>query len=842
MHDAIRRLAVTLTLILGGQAWFLRAAEPVPQARVDIDPATVERHGSGWRRPQAGWLVLHIEGKPYERGYQHGRLLAREIQEFLADLALYRGPGSPADAWHKMRLMADAMFLRRYGPELLEEMKGIADGASAAGARHDGRPIDLVDIVALNSDIEIAFLDAALSATPHGLEGRKFADPPRKPELPEPETHCSAFAATGPATADGKIVIGHITMWNLFHATHYNVWLDVKPEHGHRVMMQTYPGGVMSGLDYYQNDAGVVVCETTIAQTSFDPEGTPLPDRIRRAVQYGESIDQVVSILKTGNNGLYSNEWLIADAKTNEIAMFELGTRKTRLWRSSKEEWFGGTRGFYWGCNNAKDLEVRLESVGALGDRPANVVFHPSDRDRKWLELFDQASGKIDAGFGFKAFTTTPLAAAHSLDAKFTTAAMALRMESWARFGPPLGKAWLPSQFERERYPTIEPLIGEDWTILRPDAPLGTQSKSSRPVDLALQPRDRSGGGRPMRSGQPVWRGTILPEKPGDAWLAAAFADYEHLIAGGTAAGREELQLFGPASRYLTALVRRQGKDLPLLDTPFDLRSDAWYEIAAGKGVLIMAEIRKLLGAKKFAAMMDDFGASHAGRKVTSESFFAAVEKAYGQPLGTRKDAWTSEDPVPHLPKWIAARQKTGRIWAVDSFEHDIDQTVIVYGTKAESDAQREAAFELSRLIAARWSNHAIPVKPETEASDSELAANHVLIVGRPATSALAERFARNLPVQFGPASVAVAGSLYADTRTALAIAGPNPLSRARSIVLFTGLGAKSTWHAPAHLVSGRGQPAEILILESGRSVHALVAPVAGPAIAARPAQAQTGG
>src|SRR5271157_824870 len=128
-------------------------------------------------------------------------------------------------------------------------------------------------------------------------------------------------------------------MWNLFHAYHYNVWLDVKPSRGHRVLMQTYPGGIMSGLDYYQSDGGLVVCETTLA------------DRIRRALQYADSIDQAVGILKQGNNGLYTNEWLLADTKKNEIAMFELGTHQSRLWRSSKNEWFGGTAGFYWGCN-----------------------------------------------------------------------------------------------------------------------------------------------------------------------------------------------------------------------------------------------------------------------------------------------------------------------------------------------------------------------------------------------------------------------------------------------------------------------------------------------------------
>ena len=47
------------------------------------DPASVERFGAGYRYPQAGWIVLHIEGEPYERGYQHGRLMAPEIAGFI---------------------------------------------------------------------------------------------------------------------------------------------------------------------------------------------------------------------------------------------------------------------------------------------------------------------------------------------------------------------------------------------------------------------------------------------------------------------------------------------------------------------------------------------------------------------------------------------------------------------------------------------------------------------------------------------------------------------------------------------------------------------------------------
>src|SRR5437660_984052 len=83
-------------------------------------------------------------------------------------------------------------------------------------------------------------------------------------------------AATGPATADGKIVFGHITMFGLYASNYFNVWLDVKPAKGHRVLLQTFPGGIQSGMDYYQNDAGLMVCETTIKQTRFNQSGLTL--------------------------------------------------------------------------------------------------------------------------------------------------------------------------------------------------------------------------------------------------------------------------------------------------------------------------------------------------------------------------------------------------------------------------------------------------------------------------------------------------------------------------------------------------------------------------------------
>src|SRR5262245_45314084 len=151
----MRRLTFALSLTVVSLAGGLASAKDVVPPDFKPDPNTVQRFGPAYRYPQAGWIVLHIEGEPYERGVQHGRLLAPEIAAHIRCFAAMQCSKSPADGWRHTRTLVNALFLRRYHKEYLEEMKGIADGASAAGARFDGRPIDLLDVVALNGWPEV---------------------------------------------------------------------------------------------------------------------------------------------------------------------------------------------------------------------------------------------------------------------------------------------------------------------------------------------------------------------------------------------------------------------------------------------------------------------------------------------------------------------------------------------------------------------------------------------------------------------------------------------------------------------------------------------------------------
>ncbi len=832
MTPRLTRLGTALVLA-ALFAWPARAAEPPKDLvkQYGTDPASVLRHGKGYRYPQAGWIVVHIEGKPYERGYQHGKLLAPEIAEYIKVLAVKRGKNEAGAIWDQLRMTTNALFVRKYDPEFLEEMKGIADGAAEAGATFNGRALDFLDIVTLNSDIELEFLESALEATANGLEGKRFKEPKNqaRPAADHPE-HCSAFAATGPATADGKIVFGHITMFNIAFVNYFNVWLDIKPEKGHRVLMQTYPGGIQSGMDYYMNDAGLLVTETTISQTKFDVTGLALASRIRKTLQYADSIDKAVAILGTSSNGLYTNEWLLGDTKTNEIAMFELGTHTSKLWRSGKDEWYGGTKGFYWGCNNGKDQAVRLETVASVEGKPANLVWHPSDRDQAWLKLYNAHKGKIDADFGFKAFTTPPLAAFPSLDAKFTTSEMAKDLKVWAIFGNPLGRTWEPTEFDRNRVPGMRSLIPNDWTVLAPDAPPALPKGTAVAVDLGGKGDGSSGDDEDVSINvhEPAWHGTIFPRTPADSWLAAAFADYERIVSienalhveSGDSFGKAEQKkldaaLYAHRSRYATA-VRRWGKDVPLDRTVSDVTQSEWYEIAANKGVLLLAELHKAMGHAKFVGFMDAFGRANAGKPVATADFRVAAEKAAGKPLAKIFDPWLTRTGLPGVSNEALAKN----YWSVDSFEDEPEKALIVFGTLKDVHAHEEAAERLQQAIRRRWSNVTVPIKADSAVTEEDLKDHHLLLVGRPDSNAISAKLSGNLPVQFTPGSFKVGDVVYGHARSSVIAAGSNPRNPRYSAVLFAGLGAESTWRCVDQMARRQREYIDILVWPAGSEMR----------------------
>ncbi len=358
--------------------------------------------------------------------------------------------------------------------------------------------------------------------------------------------------------------------------------------------------------------------------------------RVRKAIQYADTIDRAVEILARDNNGLYTNEWLLADVNTNEIAMFELGTGKSKLWRSSKNEWFGGTPGFYWSCNNCKDMEVRMETIASPKGRPGNVVFQPSDRDIAWVKLYEKYRGRIGADFVKDFCASDVLTAPTGLDAKVTTTDLAKEMKTYASFGPPNGTTRNPTVKEKQKYPEIKPLVKSPWTMLGPKTPstaLKVSNTTPSPDDSEL-----------------AWRGTLLPQTDADIWLATAFADYHEMVVaekrslrqGNASKLRESLQEC--RKRYLDAA---KTGEVALVDIKQSAASDEWYRLASAKGVLLLHQLRCDVGAERFDQAMDEFGMKHGGERVNWRAFHRHMESATGRNLDAFFAYWMRAKGLP---------------------------------------------------------------------------------------------------------------------------------------------------------------------------------------------------
>lgn len=744
-----------------GKAWFEGVhVDEIPSAS-DEWPAqgAVQTFGPAYRYPAAGWIYLHIEGQPYERGYQHGHLMAREIPEYLARCAALLGS---KEHWDDHRTTANALFLRGFNRELLEEMRGIADGASDAGAQWKGRRIDLLDVVVANTTVEMGELAYAVSATPTGLEGVSLDPPPYSEHRSDSvKDHCSAFAATGPATRDGKMVIGHVTWWPLTLAEQTNVMLDIQPTTGHRVLLQSYPGGIESGTDWYQNDAGLVLTETTIDQTPFNAAGTPVAFRARMAIQYSDNIDDMVRLLSQQNNGLYTNEWIMGDARTNEIAIFDLGTNHTKLWRSSKNEWFGDTPGFYWGDNNAKDLSVRLEAFPDPQGAPQFIPYVQGPRDLAWQRLYREYRGKIDEQFGFVAFRTAPLVAASTMDAKVVTADMASHMMVWAEFGRPNQREWLPdkaSDFAGDDgiYPSSYYLFAaQPSQTLR--ASIEQNEKMRRSGALREEASNPAPSPTETRYDGRLWKGWVLPAAHSDTWFVAGAAEYYDLLRLGNV--NEEMNAQRAIWRNLEA------------NAPTEIDQ---YRRERTKGVLFLDSLRQKLGDDAFLKIMSDYFAAHSTQRVTAESFLKVAGLT-----NVSVDA-KAIDP-PDGPRYLAID-----IW------RRLPSAVIVYGTLRDAGANRYAAEQLQHKFLNAYESE-VPIYKDFEVGDDILRHRDVVFVGRPEANSALARWATQVGLDYEAAAFRINGDVYASERQALILAAESPLDRDRMVLVVAGNSALST-------------------------------------------------
>jgi hypothetical protein len=326
------------------------------------------------RRDESGVIKLKLIGTAYEIGYAHGSLLKNEISEMMSMYRFYIPYlyGRPLSFFVKLACDFFLPVVKRRYPEIYREMKGIAHGS--------GTPVQ--HILFINSSLSLESLYMNLSAVLQTSSSRiqqryrNFLSSSSSSSMKsnyniDPNERCTAFIATGSYTKDGNIVCAHNTNGHYIETQYYNVVAEVRPKTGYAFTMQTAPGYIFSGTDIFVTSAGIIGTETTIKHFKAYQLRDPIFCRIRKCMQYGDTLDDYIETLVANNSGDYACTWLFGSIKTKEIVSLELGLKYHNLQRTKD--------GIFIGTNTAYDARIRnLE----CGDDAARL--HGDIRTSNW--------------------------------------------------------------------------------------------------------------------------------------------------------------------------------------------------------------------------------------------------------------------------------------------------------------------------------------------------------------------------------------------------------------------------------------------------------------------------
>ena len=329
---------------------------------------TTTKNGISYQKN--GWKYVSIHGDAKERGYAYGYLCADDFKEIQKSLKFIMMETFGKEWEYFIKEVTDDFkeMTQKEFKEFYEEMEGIAEGCNANGCE-----TNVDEILTWNFYISIPYWYSTKSDNRIGKEGGA-------------RDRCSAFMAVGDWTEDGKIVCAHNSFCDYLDGQYLNVVLDLNPKDGHRFIMQCAPCMIWSGTDFFVTAKGIIGTETTIGGFYPYEKRFPVGYRIRKAMQYGNTLDEYCEILLHENSGDYANSWLFGDINTNEILRIELGLKYSNIEKTKN--------GFFIGFNAPDDEKIRNLVVYNSGFY--DVRRHQGARLVRLGDLMDEYKGKIN--------------------------------------------------------------------------------------------------------------------------------------------------------------------------------------------------------------------------------------------------------------------------------------------------------------------------------------------------------------------------------------------------------------------------------------------------------------
>lgn len=333
---------------------------------------------NGHRYHKNGWIYVSITGNAKDRGFAYGQLIATEYINAIETLKFSTLEEYGID-WKDLVKYADNFYvskIKEYSAEQYTELNAIANGINKRIkelTKTNENITSLEEVVCWNNIISILGYSYPHHNNTHGRarEG------------------CSAFMSIGTCNEDpSNIVCAHNNFSEYLDGQFANQILSIIPSEAgsSNILMQGFVGYTWSGTDFFVTSSGIIGTETTIGGFNAYEHNVPISCRIRKAMQYGKSLDDYKKILIEKNSGDYANSWLFGDINKKEIMKLELGLKYVLDERK--------TDGYFIGFNAPVDPKIRNLECSNTGYN--DIRRHNGSRKVRLEQLMTIHNGKIN--------------------------------------------------------------------------------------------------------------------------------------------------------------------------------------------------------------------------------------------------------------------------------------------------------------------------------------------------------------------------------------------------------------------------------------------------------------
>ncbi|VVB92190.1 Acyl-coenzyme A:6-aminopenicillanic acid acyl-transferase [uncultured archaeon] len=359
-------------------------------------------------KEQNGVKILHIKGKPYEMGFQHGYLLADKIalmiNRTLLATAAYVAKQTDSDLKKAQEMLWSGQ--KKAEPfipvEFKEEMRGIADGVKAAGVG-----VTLEQILLWNTNYD----QWCIYAHPH-WQGDSGENPDTQGLTQPAGGGCSSFCAWDEwAGGDGKLIFGkNEDNFNMPEQLDNRMMVIADPDNGFGHAFLSYPG--MIGLDGGLNENGFEMMTQLNSMQYESMAGCGIAIFTRLLLTHASTVDDAIKIFQE-HPRCAGIAYHVADAKAKKAAVVETSSRMVSvrypmpnvkaMWQTNHSNCYPGWTG-YSGYNMVADqvLVNELKDISTIEKwqnslkEPYNFYVQAPSRFERYRQLiYDEYRGKI---------------------------------------------------------------------------------------------------------------------------------------------------------------------------------------------------------------------------------------------------------------------------------------------------------------------------------------------------------------------------------------------------------------------------------------------------------------